>query len=189
LNIGEIPNGYDFERKILGISSSEVDEEVNDCFKFNRKGHRRNEKKCNYSNFRKAVGVVKDIQNKIGNWNPKEPSTEIARVLFESVASHLENRRENLRFYSSVGTLLDYKYGTDCFFILKDREYEAIITIDLTINRRKRKSKADIVLTADDLRNDSRYQKIMEMVASRLLHKIIENHKKPDLYYRNTRRR
>jgi methionine aminopeptidase len=172
LYIGEIYDGYALERAVLGVSSTEICSEVKDFFKSDDK------RRYKYSNFVKAVKIVKDIQDKIGHWNPKEPATKIARSLLESVASNLKNRGGNLRFYSSVGTLLDYKYGADCFFILTDKDCEAIVTIDLTISRTKRKSKADIVLTADDLRDDSRYHKIMEMVAERLIRKIIKSHRR-----------
>ncbi len=170
--IPEIYDGYAFEKAVLGVSSTEICGEVKDFFKsdINRR--------CRYSHFIKAVQVVKDIQAKIGNWNPDEPATEIARALLESVKINLKNRRENLKFYTSVGTLLDYKYGADCFFILTDKNCEAIVTIDLTISRTKRRSKADIVLTADDLRDDRRYHKIMQQIADSLVRKVIKNRKR-----------
>ncbi len=162
-NIPVFHDGHDFEIFVSGISSEFPNEEINNCFfRFKRKKWKRNK----HSNFCFAFEVVKNKQNLL-HWNPKEPPTEAGRALFESVACHLGSRKGDLRFYSAIGTFVDYKYGTDLFFVLKGEKRDALVKIDLTIGRKKR-SKADFILTDDDLRNDY-YKEIMEEIANHLL--------------------
>ena len=156
MEIGEVSSGYDFEKKVLGVSSKDVSQKVTHLFRRRTK-------------FKKAVEIVKDIQNVL-EWDPKNPSTEIARMIYKTICSGLSKHSGKLCFYSALGTTLDYRYGTDCFFSLQIGDRESIVTVDLAI-RRKKDPKADIVISIDDVRGDKFYQiarKITEKLLARM---------------------
>jgi hypothetical protein len=157
VDIGDdVTTGYDFEKKVLGVSSLEISPKV--IYLFRRR-----------TNFSKAVKIVKDIQPTL-NWDPKNPSTEIASIIFKTIASSLSRHSAGLFFYSALGTKLDYKYGTDCFFSLIMGNRESIVTVDLTMNRNKI-SKADVIISADDVKNDNFYE-IAKLISKGLLSKM-----------------
>lgn len=156
METGEILDGYDWERKILGKSSSDISSKVIHLIK------RR-------TRFKKAVKFVKQIQPML-DWDPKNPSTEIAAIIYKTIAASLNRHASGLCFYSAVGTILDYKYSTDCFFCLELGNRESIVTVDLTISKNKY-SKADIVISIDDVRNDKFYE-IARKIAQILLEKM-----------------
>jgi hypothetical protein len=162
VDIGDYTDGYDFERGVLGISSIETNNQVKDYFTKDMK-------------FGKAVRVVKDIQNKLGNWNPKVPSTRISKILFDGITNKISHKFSHgkLRLYSSVGTLLDYKYGVDFFFLFKGKGYkEVIVTIDLTISpkKKKKRNRADVVLSLGDFKSDN-YKYIIDKIVVILINK------------------
>ena len=157
--------GYAFETAVLGVSSRLTRKRVREHYKHG-------------AEFMAVVSVVKDIQNKLGDWNPKEPRTEPARILFDEVSSHLKLEKHNLRLYISVGTQLDYDYGADFFFALKRGNVEAIVTVDLTVSKRKEEHKAEIVITVEDLRDESRRSQLVEIISRRLEKKLEKISKK-----------
>lgn len=170
--IGKIYSGYAFEEMVLGRSSF-------GCFKSNNIGG------CKYLSFKEAIKMAKNIQSKLG-WNSKKPPTRIAQYLYSNIVFMFKNRKRNLKFFSSVGTPLDLYHGVDCFFCLKDKKRDNIVTIDLTINHRKIKSKADIILSPNDIRDDGQCQKMLKNITSRLLYTNKEKkHKIYHFYHKN----
>lgn len=162
MDIGEISSGYDFEKKVLGVSSIEASSKVTHFFKRRTK-------------FKKAVRIVKDIQN-ILEWDPRNPSTEIARIIYKVICSSMGKHSHEIYFYSALGTVLDYRYGTDCFFSFEIGGKEAIVTVDLSL-KRKNDPKADIVLVIDDVRDDRFYQ-IAREITKKLLARMHSKHNK-----------
>ena len=162
MNVEKITDGYSFERLVLGCSCTEVCKKVKNLFK--------------NSNFKKAVRIVRNIQGDIGNWDPHSPKTDITKILFNGVKNKIAKKFHpgKLSLYSSVGTLLDYKYGIDFFFVFKSKECkEVMVTIDLTISegkKKRHKHKADFVLTLNDLKND-RYIYVIDKIAVLLVTK------------------
>lgn len=118
--------GGDFEREVLGVSFRDVPETLR-------------EKRIR--NFRAGVEFVRSIQPQLGGWNSRFPSTQLARSLFDEVSINLRRSGRELRLYNAIGTRLDLM-GVDCFFELKGR----IVTIDLTINPHKHRSRSNLVL-------------------------------------------
>lgn len=93
----------------------------------------------------------------------------LADDLYNSVGEILgiEDRDENddfhnLKFYTAVGSKLDYSFGIDGFisytYIDKEteKEKEVIVTLDLTLNKYKSNAKADIILTFEEDAADKR---------------------------------
>ena len=147
-----ITTGEDFERAMLGVSHSTARSAVPRLF-----GAR---------DFETCVDHVKQHQQCLG-WNPRKPKTLLSKRVYTCVASGLKALpKKDLRFFISVGTPLDEKYGVDCFFEFQG----AIVTIDLTISERKGYPKADVVLTLEDLRFDLHYA-MSSRISSLLSHR------------------
>lgn len=75
-------------------------------------------------------------------------STDL-RVAVED-ALGLADAGEELKFYSAVGTIIDFKLGVDAFFELKDPKTGAFsrVTLDATLNKQKQQDggKADVII-------------------------------------------
>jgi len=125
----------DFERLVLGISHADVG---NYCSK-------------NKATFQESIEAVKKMQGQF-NWNPKRPKTELSRDLFNNVCLFLNaEEAKRLRLFVSVGTELDFRYGTDFFFESKGSVATVDLTIiDLTISRWKH-CKANVLIRLDDI--------------------------------------
>lgn len=142
-------NGYDFERYVLGISTK--DRPFNDPIN-------------NNLDFIDELKKVKENQSDV-RWDPKNPSTEISRKIFDLVSSFLGERKSDLRMFCSIGTLLDHCYGVDCFFVLKGRLFDSMLSVDLTTDLRKTKSKAEIIIRPGDLEEENLYQTARKIAA------------------------
>jgi len=94
-------------------------------------------------------GLADDLYNKVGEIMGFEDRDEDDNFL-------------NLKFYTAVGSKLDYSFGIDGFisytYIDKetDEEKEIIISLDLTLNKYKSNAKADIILTFEEDAADKR---------------------------------
>lgn len=86
-------------------------------------------------------GVEEAIRNQPRGWNPRRPRTKLAGKLYQLVRQELGDAR-GLALYSSVGTSLDFFHGTDGFF----RWRGAVVTLDLTVQRSKRRYSADVLI-------------------------------------------
>lgn len=148
-------SGPGYEKYALGISSGEARILVKGYYP-------------KHGKFEKLVSITKSIQQIFNGWNPKEPSTEMGKNLHQRIKSLLKEEYGELRLYVSLGTPLDYYFGTDCFFELKDDNgHSSIVTIDLTINRKKRHSNANFILRGNDSEN-GRNKRVMKDVAEAL---------------------
>ena len=128
--------GEAFERGVLGISHADVD--VKKLPRYDKK-----------SDFFETIEMVKTIQD-VFNWNPKRPKTEISKSLFQVTRLLLgKGLSEKLRIFVSVGTRLDFHFGTDCFFELNG----SVVTVDLTISNKKNDIKANILIRPVDIYN------------------------------------
>ena len=97
----------------------------------------------NYVPFNRSMMVVKAHQP----WDPSDPEPRFASDLHASVALALNlDDWSELRFYTAVGSPLDFFHGIDCFFEFRG----LIVTIDLTVDPKKLVGKADLVLNVSD---------------------------------------
>ncbi len=127
-----VQTGEDFERLVLGISHVDI---------------RNLSRRFGEYDFRASVAEVKKMQGLFNNWNPKRPKTELSMNLFQTVSSMLsEEQKRKLRLFVSVGTRLDFHFGTDCFFEISG----SVATIDLTISNWK-KCKANVLVRPIDI--------------------------------------
>lgn len=133
--------GEDFEAAVFGFSHLAIEK--------SRRRYRGGELPIEV-----CIKRVCDIQTKLG-WSPKRPTTKISKALFRAVASYLGPKRHKLRMFCALGTALDFVYGTDLFFECDG----AIVTVDLTISRRKVSPKAMVVITLQDILMDRYYKK------------------------------
>jgi hypothetical protein len=110
--------------------------------------------------------------------DPLLPKKKWGRDLYNWVADKLKLDIENpegLYFYNSLGTGLD-RMGVDCFFVFKNpwTGKQANFTIDLTLNPKKDKYKADIIVgeMPDHRTNSEDYnlemEKLADVIAERL---------------------
>ncbi len=120
--------GVDFEERVLGLCPYAEEYPIDHPFTA-------------------AVRWVKRRQRYLYRWNTKDPPTPLAKELFESVKGHLPTgKRSRLRLYVCTRTTLDCNFGTDAFFCVGKH----IVTLDMTICRRKKKFKADFLVRKND---------------------------------------
>lgn len=139
--------GPGFECLVCGCSSQNVDKRI---------------RRTRATSFFHAIRLVKHLQG-IYHWDPKCPRTRLGRSLFRHVGSNLPLSHKRLRMYVSVGSDLD-KMGVDLFFTYGDY---GLVTVDLTVDPHKTRSRAYILLTADDFRSDRHYR-IGDQIRERL---------------------
>lgn len=95
--------------------------------------------------YRESMRWVKAHQPK--GWDPTDPSPRFANDLHASVAEALGlDDYSELRFYTAVGSPLDYFHGVDGFFEYRGK----IVTIDVTVDPGKLTAKADLVVNVSD---------------------------------------
>lgn len=160
--------GHNFETLILGYSGREVSDRLSSYF--------RDELGNKITDLWLLVAITKNIQNQLCNCNPRNPSTEILKILYDEIFERLRRSlpEGRLSIYHSAGTPLDYKFGADLFFAYKCRSWrEVIVTVDLTVSSRRNKeenSNAEMILTLGDLRNNN-LPLFIDMISSKLVKK------------------
>lgn len=151
MGILNIKTGEDFERLVLGVSHADFKSFPGQ----NRK-----------LNFHDSVKQVMQMQGHF-NWNPKRPCTDLSKSLYEDVCSFLTPKEiKKLRLFVSVGTRLDYHFGTDCFFELDN----SVATVDLTISKWKI-CKANVLIRLDDISSGTQFRKKLPRRICRFLRK------------------
>lgn len=139
-------DGRGFEREVLGHTVRDMDPKLRYLW---------------VNDFKEGVRRIRRIQDRLG-WDPSCPKTELGRCIFEVVASKLR-REGNLYFFDAIGTVLDFKWGIDCWFECGGR----IATVDLTVRPYKKHFKAHFLLRRNDfLRN--RYYEVGRAIARKL---------------------
>ena len=110
-----------------------------------------------YLPFKKAMALAK----KLTCWNPTDPEPRQANNLHFYVCEALKvEDYSKVRFYSALGTPLDFFHGVDCWI-----EYDSrVVTIDLTANGHKDYHKADVVVHPEDLEDGG--ERIAEYIAA-----------------------
>ncbi len=96
-------------------------------------------------NYNDSLEWVKNHQPE-KNFNKPETLDSIQLSQLKSaIVSKLSDVDEVLRFYTAIGSPLDFLHGVDGFFELG----EHIVTVDLTLNPNKVEGKADVIIFAD----------------------------------------
>lgn len=111
-----------------------------------------------YLPYKTAMNLVKELQP----GDPTEPEADFANDLHATVAEKLGLEDYGfLKFYTAVGSELDFYHGVDAFFELEDPETNKtyILTLDLTLRSIKEKMfdlkdkigvKADWIMSIDE---------------------------------------
>ncbi len=120
-------DGHGFEREVFGHTVSDVPPKY---------------RQVPVENLREGITKVKGYQHDL-NWDPRYPRTPLARALFHVVSHRLEKRHKKLLMFDAVGTVLDIRWGIDCWFECGER----IATVDLTVSPYKKHYKAHFLLT------------------------------------------
>ncbi len=121
-------SGYDFERLIFGIDSSQMLEP-------HRLGYD--------DSLLDAIRRHRKLQ-----WNPKTPSTPMAKELHNCVRSYLPaDMQDSLRLYCALGSSLDFWHGVDGFFMTDEK---GVATFDVSC-RNKPNVKADFLIKRRDI--------------------------------------
>ena len=105
-------------------------------------------------------------------WDAKEPCTETARNVFKAVRAAMpKGSRKKLFLYCALGTILDYRYGVDGFF-MHGGNFLFCVTFDLTLTggpMKRKKRKANLLVTKSDLEDQARIEKLGLLVSGLLL--------------------
>lgn len=138
------------------------------------------EKPPKYLDFNNAITIV--IDNQPGD--PTDPQADFARDLHYAMVQKLDPIEEdcsNLRFYTAVGSQLDWHHGVDGFFIYTDKNtgFQYLITIDLTMDPSKslpgKKAEYLLYVNEDQLDvkfNKKEYDHLMQLQSSELVRLI-----------------
>jgi len=122
-------DGHGFEREVVGHTVHDVDPQL----------------RCDWvHNFREGIERVKERQSHL-QWDPSCPKTELGQCFFKAVSSKLRRKGE-LYLFDAVGTVLDLRWGVDCWFECGDR----IATVDLTVSPFKKHFRAHFLLRRND---------------------------------------
>jgi len=108
-------------------------------------------KQGNYINYKDSMDLVEKCQ--IGN--PEKPTQFFSAALYNKIKDAF-SEKYTLKFFTSTGvTHLDVLHGVDCFFKLyEDGKEMTLATIDLTGNRDKDKSRADVLIQIKQAERD-----------------------------------
>ncbi len=128
-------SGHSFESVVCGSSSDDVDQRILNLPDVS---------------FFEGIRKIKQVQG-IYNWNPKQPNTDCGQLFFGAVAKHLVKQRQNLRMYIALGYRSLERCGVDVFFAYGDY---GLATVDLTVNQRKVRSGARVIVRPEDFVND-----------------------------------
>ncbi|HTK59674.1 MAG TPA: hypothetical protein VL283_00550 [Candidatus Baltobacteraceae bacterium] len=120
----------------------------------------------------------------VGERGETSLSTDLRQEVEDALG--FEDQSDELKFYSTVGTVIDHKLGVDAFFELKDPKTGAYarVTLDATLNKEKQREgwKADVIVgeLPDAVQEEKAYDKekaeiggrIAEMLQKRLNEQI-----------------
>ncbi|MFA4995977.1 MAG: hypothetical protein WC536_02420 [Patescibacteria group bacterium] len=134
--MGETYTGGILEEELLGRIESEGEVSLKNLKK--------------YIKYRQAIDLVKKIQPK--DSDPSDPEPYFASDLFAELAEDLElEDYGNLRYYTAVGSRMDFFHGVDAFFEWELDDGRIVqATVDLTMNSEKEDYKADLVIQVKD---------------------------------------
>jgi len=91
-----------------------------------------------------AMDVVRENQP----WDPSDPEPSEVNDLHAMIALSLDLEEwASLKFFTAVGTALDYFHGVDAFVEFQGK----VVTLDLTTHPAKQEGKADIVVHPNDI--------------------------------------
>lgn len=158
--------GHLIEKELFGVpESSKNMPEIEKKFR-----------EAGFIKMRDAMSVIKRYQPE--GSDPSDPEAGFANDLHATVAELLGiEDYENLRFYTAVGTLIDFKNGVDAFMELDHEGRTYFVTLDVTANPNKTSHKADIVfhvpMDGIDPKEDKReYSEILNGTADRVASKF-----------------
>lgn len=102
-----------------------------------------------YMPYNRAMTLAKNL----AVWDPTDPAPRQANNLHFYVCEALGvEDYSQVRFYSALGTPLDFYHGVDCWVEFGGR----VVTIDLTANIHKDHHKADVVVHPEDLEDEGK---------------------------------
>lgn len=98
-----------------------------------------------YKPWKKAMAEVIE-KTEYSKWDPTDPDTRICNDLHATIAIELGlDNFSDLKLYPAVGSSFDVHHGVDMFFTYGNK----YVTIDLTMNDKGGKYKADITVTPE----------------------------------------
>ena len=121
------------------------------------------EKQPKYLPYWEAVKHVREHQND----HPTDPSAKFASEVLMEIERILDAEGK-VKYYTAVGSVLDFKHGVDAWFELEDG---TMATIDLTTGRSKGKETTDIdfPVPAEGLRSEKFFRAHVEALAQRVV--------------------
>lgn len=113
--------------------------------------HRRLANQTGYIGYDHDMGLIRDnyIQEPT---NPEKPfAKELRMAVIDDLGLNTNEEMSRVRFYTSVGTTLDYNHGVDGWFEFDlEKGGTRKITIDVTTNPNKDTWKANIIFQRED---------------------------------------
>jgi hypothetical protein len=120
-----------------------------------------------YIDFRGALKEMKETQPE--GYDPANPQGGCNEQFFVAVKSFLPINNDDLRYYISVETRLDFWHGTDAVFSWLGVD----VTMDLTADPNK-KFRAEICIFADDIDSGEVYTSVAQEIALLLISKRLD---------------
>lgn len=118
--------------------------------------------KAEYQSYREAMSEVKAFEQK---------GTYFVRDLTERLTTIMAVPAETVRFYTALGTTLDYFHGIDGFFELDINGNTLVVTVDVSLREKPRDEyKADVLIYIDEdnldqLEHESQYRLMIDKLA------------------------
>ena len=123
--------------------------------------------KSGWRPYEEALGLVRKNQPK--GWDPTDPPSHEASDLHCLVCDALgEDDYSQCGLFTALGSSLDVHHGVDAFF-----EYMGtVVTIDVTLNTKKRDHKANFVVQAETFENVELLRLVAESIARTFFQKL-----------------
>jgi len=88
-------------------------------------------------------------------FDPENPTPFFASQLYKKVLEILDlSEGEKLKFFTAVGSHLDYNHGVDAFFKLFNKHGQEISRATIDLSERDKRGKADLLLVVPDNEQD-----------------------------------
>jgi len=119
-----------------------------------------------YLDFHDALEEMKGIQPE--GYDPSNPSEGCNREFFQAVKSFMLVGGNELQYFISVGTKMDYWHGADAIFSWRG----VTVTVDVTVDPEK-KYKADFCISPEDVESGEVYDSIAKGIAMKLVSRYL----------------
>ena len=102
-------------------------------------------KKEKYEKYMESSYLPREIAMKVTKECQPARMKDFAASLLAAIKEKLSLEKEDIKFFTSVESHLDYHHGIDAFFEIKVGDKEEVITFDITKNPNKDVKEAEVI--------------------------------------------